>query len=426
MEYRDALAFLLGMRRFGLRPGLDVTLSLAEAAGNPHRSLRFIHVAGTNGKGSTCAFLESIFRHAGYRVGLYTSPHLVSFRERIQVQRVPIAEADVARLVDEMKRGLGDLAPEAHPTFFEFVTVLALRWFQEQACDLVIWETGLGGRLDATNIVRPEASVITNIGWDHMQWLGSTLREIAGEKAGIIKPGVPALTATAEPEALEVLMEAARQAGVPLQVVGESEVTALGIDRCALPLTGAHQRLNAALAAATARTLASGDWKGPNWEEAISHGLATASWEGRFQQVERGGQTLILDGAHNRSAFETLAATVRSWDGGGKPALVLGMLGDKDLDSAAEVLGGVVDRVVVVPVSSERGCDPREVARHWPTRTDSPPVEVAGSLSEALDRLSSAPWVLVTGSLYLVGECLSWLRGETTSERDLNDWSQRR
>ncbi|MBL9138271.1 MAG: bifunctional folylpolyglutamate synthase/dihydrofolate synthase [Verrucomicrobiales bacterium] len=414
------------MRRFGLRPGLETTLRLAAAAGDPHRALRFIHVAGTNGKGSTCAFLESIFRRAGYRVGLYTSPHLVSFRERIQVQRVPIPESDVARLVQEMRRGLPNAASESHPTFFEFVTVLALRWFQEQACDLVVWETGLGGRLDATNIVQPEASVITNIGWDHMQWLGPTLRHIAKEKAGIIKPGIPVLTSTDEPEALEVLVETAREAGAPMQVVTETAVAELGIHRCALPLEGQHQRRNAALAAATARTLAAKDWLGVKWPEGIQRGLEAATWEGRFQIVERGDQVVVLDGAHNRPAFETLAATVRTWRGGKKPAMILGMLADKDLDSAAEILATVVRRVVVVPVQSVRGSDPAEVAGRWTVKAPSVGVEVASGLEDALARLKAEPVVLVAGSLYLVGECLSWLRGEITSERELNEWSQRR
>ncbi len=172
MSYADAIKFLYDLQLFGSKLGLQNTLQLAALAGNPHRRLRFIHVAGTNGKGSTCAMLESIYRAAGLRVGLFTSPHLVSFGERIQVNRRPVGESDVARLVEEMRALLGHFPAEAHPTFFEVVTVMALRYFAEQKCDLVIWETGLGGRLDATNIVRPLASVITNIQFDHQAWLG--------------------------------------------------------------------------------------------------------------------------------------------------------------------------------------------------------------------------------------------------------------
>src|ERR1044071_2920969 len=175
MQYAEAIQFLYGLRLFGTKLGLENTFKLAALAGNPQQQLRFIHVAGTNGKGSTCAMLESIYRAAGLRVGLFTSPHLVSFRERIQVNRRLISEAEVVQLVESMQPWLAEFPADHHPTFFEVVTVMALRYFAEQKCDLVIWETGLGGRLDATNIVTPLASVITNIAYDHQQWLGDTL-----------------------------------------------------------------------------------------------------------------------------------------------------------------------------------------------------------------------------------------------------------
>src|SRR3954470_19077713 len=191
MNYTAAIQYLYGLQMFGMKLGLENTFKLAALAGNPQDKLRFIHVAGTNGKGSTCAMLESMYRNAGLRVGLYTSPHLVRFGERIQVNRNPISDADIVRLVDEAKGWLKDFSPQDHPTFFETVTVIALRYFAEQRCDLVIWETGMGGRLDATNIVLPLVSVITNIQHDHQHWLGTSLEQIASEKAGIIKPRVP-------------------------------------------------------------------------------------------------------------------------------------------------------------------------------------------------------------------------------------------
>ncbi len=206
--YSATIEFLYALRLFGAKFGLENTLKLAALAGNPQEKLRFIHVAGTNGKGSTCAMLESIYRAAGLRVGLFTSPHLVSFRERIQVNRQLISESDVVRLVEELQPLLKHSGDD-HPTFFELATVMALKFFAEQKCDLVIWETGLGGRLDATNIVTPLASVITNIAFDHQQWLGDTLAKIAAEKAGIIKPGVPVVTAADEPEAWRVIEQAA-------------------------------------------------------------------------------------------------------------------------------------------------------------------------------------------------------------------------
>src|SRR5580693_3811166 len=212
MTYAEAIQFLYGLQIFGANFGLEKTLQLAALAGNPQQRLRFIHVAGTNGKGSTCAMLESIYRAAGLRVGLFTSPHLVAFGERIQVNRQPVSKPDVARLTGEMQALLSQFSADANPTFFEVVTVMALRYFAEQECDLVIWETGLGGRLDATNIVTPLASVITNIAFDHQQWLGDTLEKIAAEKAGIIKPGIPVITAAAQ-EALQVIRSIAQKNG---------------------------------------------------------------------------------------------------------------------------------------------------------------------------------------------------------------------
>src|SRR5690242_3150905 len=182
MTYSEAIQFLYSLRWFGTKLGLTNTVKLAELAGNPQHQLRFIHVAGTNGKGSTCAILESIYRAAGLRVGLFTSPHLVTFGERIQVNRLPIPEAEVAHLVEQIQPLLRQFTQEEHPTFFEVVTLMALRYFASQHCDLVIWETGLGGRLDATNIVHPLASVITNIQYDHQKYLGESLASIAGEK----------------------------------------------------------------------------------------------------------------------------------------------------------------------------------------------------------------------------------------------------
>src|SRR5215469_16110640 len=219
MTYPEAIQFLYGLRLFGAKFGLENTIKLAALAGNPQTQLRFIHVAGTNGKGSTCAMLESIYRATGLRTGLFTSPHLVSLRERIQVDRQLISETDVVRLVEKLKPLMAQFPKEHHPTFFEVVTVMALVFFAERKCDLVIWETGLGGRLDATNIVTPLASVITNIALDHQQWLGDTLGKIAAEKAGIIKPNVPAVTATDEPEALGVIKRVAAERKAPLMIV---------------------------------------------------------------------------------------------------------------------------------------------------------------------------------------------------------------
>ncbi|HLX70487.1 MAG TPA: Mur ligase family protein, partial [Verrucomicrobiae bacterium] len=255
MTYSEAIQFLYGLRLFGAKFGLENTFKLAELSGNPQERLRFIHVAGTNGKGSTCAMLESIYRAAGLRVGLFTSPHLVSFRERIQINRQFISEADVVRHVGQLKPLLKEFPDDHHPTFFEAVTIMALNYFAEQKCELVIWETGLGGRLDATNIVVPLASVITNIGIEHSEWLGDTVERIASEKAGIIKPGQPVVTSATAGHGLEVIGAVARERHSPLTIVGPAQVIQPPLNVIDLPLHGPHQRLNAALALATVRAL---------------------------------------------------------------------------------------------------------------------------------------------------------------------------
>ena len=224
MTYPQTIDYLLGIRLFGQKLGLETTRDLLRRMGDPQRSLRFLHIAGTNGKGSVAAMAHAVLKTAGYKTGLYTSPHLVSFCERFQVNGQPIAESDVVRLVGRIRPLLDEMAGDPRfrrPTFFETVTALALEYFREQQVEVVVWETGLGGRLDATNVVRPLASVITNIAFDHTQYLGETLPRIAGEKCGIIKPGVPVVTAAADPEPLAVIRQMAAENRSPLKIVGQ-------------------------------------------------------------------------------------------------------------------------------------------------------------------------------------------------------------
>src|SRR3954470_4773417 len=243
MLYKEAIEFLYSLRLFGTKLGLDNTFRLAAQAGNPQEQLRFIHVAGTNGKGSTCAMLEAIYRASGLRTGLFTSPHLVSFCERIQVNRTLISEEAVVQLVSEIRKLATHFSPGASPTFFEIVTVMALKYFAREKCDVVIWETGLGGRLDATNIVNPLLSIITNVQFDHQQWLGDTLAKIAFEKAGIIKPHIPVVCGPSDPEALEVIRNRASELGAPLRLVTEDSVTGRSRQTAGLSLEGAHQKV---------------------------------------------------------------------------------------------------------------------------------------------------------------------------------------
>jgi dihydrofolate synthase/folylpolyglutamate synthase len=422
LDYQAAIQFLYDLQLFGVKLGLENTRRLATLAGHPEERLRFIHVAGTNGKGSTCAMLESIHRAAGRRVGLFTSPHLVRFGERIQVNRQAIGEGEVIRLVEEM-RGLLDRFPAQHrPTFFEVATVMALRHFVEQKCDLVIWETGLGGRLDATNIVSPLASVITNVAFDHEQWLGNTLANIAAEKAGVIKTGVPVITATAAPEALAVIRAAAQLAAAPLMQVG-AEATGRGpLATLELPLVGDHQRLNAATALATIEAL-----QGllPVPEAAVRTGLLHVQWAGRMQVV-RGdpGQVNLLDGAHNPAAIEALTQALRRHYPGQQPAVLLGILQDKDWRSMCGELLSLAKSVCLVPVASPRSAQPEALLAVCAEQHHAAPLQVCHSLGEALRATEAEPFRLITGSLYLVGEALELLGAaeQAGPERGLNDW----
>jgi dihydrofolate synthase/folylpolyglutamate synthase len=439
MTYPDAIDYLHGLRMFAAAFGLDNTRRLTALVGEPQQQLRFIHVAGTNGKGSTCAMLEAVYRASGLRVGLFTSPHLVSFRERLQINRRLIPEADLARLVAalcEKNRG-------GAVTLFEFTTVLALMWFAEQHCDLVIWETGLGGRLDATNIVTPLASVITNIAFDHEQWLGHTLAQIAAEKAGIIKPGVPVLTTADAPEALAVIAAVAQKNGSPLiqipSAIAESTIPSLsptpgdrqeGRPPCPaadpipepLSLRGRHQLINAALARATIGALQAQLRVSP---AELRTGLATVSWPGRLQLITHpDGSKILLDGAHNAAGAGVLRLALETEFAGPRPLLIFGSLADKNWPVICRILAPLADRFLTVPVASKRTADPRELAAALRAANPAAEVTVCPGLPAALATAQHADFVLITGSLYLIGEALDrlGLAQAGPGERGLNEW----
>ena len=429
MTYSEAIQFLYGLQMFGANFGLERVRQLAALAGDPQEKLRFIHVAGTNGKGSTCAILEAIYRAAGRRVGLFTSPHLVSFRERIQVNRQLIPENEIIRLVSEIRPLLQQFSADNHPTMFEVVTVMALKFFAEQKCNLVIWETGLGGRLDATNIVTPLASVITNIAFDHQQWLGDTLEKIAAEKAGIIKPGVPVITAPDAPETLWVIENIARENGARLITVGpasrlfpfeinNSETGATPV----LRLLGDHQKLNAALALATVEVLKK---KIPVSTENIRAGLAAVNWPGRLQLIQKpDGRKILLDGAHNVAGAETLRAALEKDFAGIRPVFILGALADKNWPDICRILAPLAAKVFTVPVASERTAKAGELADYFRSANPTAAATACDNLADALIACKDEPFVVITGSLYLVGEALEQLGLSPAGggERGLNEW----
>ncbi len=422
MTYSEAIQFLYRLQLFGASFGLETTQTLAAAAGNPEQNLRFIHVAGTNGKGSTSAMLESIYRHAGLRVGLYTSPHLISFRERIQIDRRPIPELDLARLVAEFQRWMIGVEEANPPTFFEAVTVIALKYFAEQQCDLVIWETGLGGRLDATNIVTPLASVITNVEFDHEKWLGNTLAEIAFEKAGIIKPGGRAFTATAHGPALEVIQRVAHEKGAALTVLTPEEAAAK-TRTTPVGLAGEHQKINAALAMIVVEGLSQ---IVPVNRGTVAKGLTDLSWPGRLQWVrEKSGRQVLLDGAHNPAGAKTLVAGVKALFPSQNFALILGVMRDKNWEEICRILAPSAARIVTCRTGSDRAASPEDLAAVC--RAANPKAEVTSteSVGSALERTHGEEWMVVTGSLYLIGEALCALgvaEPNSLDEMRLNDW----
>jgi dihydrofolate synthase/folylpolyglutamate synthase len=416
MHYSEAIRYLYSLSRFGAKLGLENTLALAGLFGNPQNKLRFIHVAGTNGKGSTCAMLESIYRASGLKIGLFTSPHLVSFRERIQIDRQLIRENEVAVLVDDLiHRTRGS---KLQPTFFEVVTIMALRYFAARKCDLVIWETGLGGRLDATNIVIPMASVITNVQLDHQQWLGNTIADIAREKAGIIKYGVPCFTAAEDEDALETIAKVAAQQNSAFWTVARSDAQAMR--KFSVPLVGEHQLVNAALATAVARLMGN-QISVP--EEAIAQGLKQTQWPGRFQIVKRDERTIVLDGAHNPAGAQTLAVALREKFAGANITLVLGAMEDKDVRAICVTLAPLANKILVTRVSSERAADPGVLLKHCRIANPAADVQPFEHLGEAVSAARCDPLVVVTGSLHFIGEALELLQlSDAPSERELNEY----
>lgn len=384
MTFDESLTWLNGTQFFGIKLGLENTLRLLGHSGNPERHLRIIHVAGTNGKGSVCAMADSIFRAAGLRSGLYTSPHLCDFRERIRVggKMIPkeAAAESLTRLHDFCK------AWDHSPTFFELSTALALEHFAREHCDVVILETGMGGRLDATNAVTPVVSVMTPIAMDHSQWLGNTIAEIAGEKAGIIKPGIPVISAPQTPESAAVLREKASECKSPLTFVDEPCEGKIG-------LKGTYQKWNAsvAISAVHASPFSIGT-------QAIANGLENVVWPGRFQCVT---EKIVVDGSHNPHATETLVQTWREQFGPTKATVVFGALDDKDYPEMLRLLSSIAGSFHFVPVASPRSADPGS----FPAFTEIPS-EVFSSLPGALEASGNGK-ILITGSLFLAGEALS-------------------
>ena len=346
MNYEQAMEYIHAVQWAGHKPGLTRTRTLLAALGDPHKKLQFVHVAGTNGKGSTAAMLAACLQAAGYRVGLYTSPFINRFNERIQINGQQIPDEALVELVEQVKPAAD--AMEDVPTEFEIITALGMLYFAQQQCDIVVLEVGLGGTLDSTNVIeKPACAVITALGMDHVKELGPTLADIAAAKAGIIKPGCPVVSYGGAPEADAVLRRVAAQQHAPftevdfakLQITG-GDLDAVtfsfdGLDGVRLPLIGSYQPRNAALAITALRVLRQQGWNIP--ESAIRTGLEQVSWPGRFELL-RHSPAFVLDGSHNAHGMRATVQSLKDRFPGQKFVFLVSIMADKDVDEMLALL----------------------------------------------------------------------------------------
>jgi len=417
-DLAQATAWVFDLQKFGIKFGLSSTLSLLDRLGLNHAAGRYIHIAGTNGKGSVAAILSAIYTRAGYPVGLFTSPHLVSFTERFRLRDQDITPPRLLALINGVRAAVDENEP---PTFFEFATAMAFLYFLQEGAGPIILETGMGGRLDATNIVQPQVSVITNIARDHQEHLGNGLTAIAGEKAGIIKAGVPLVTFARQKQAVSLFANRCRELGAPLyqggkdfrcrgKTGGRFDYTGLEqhLTGLSLSLPGRHQYGNAAVALAVVELLGKNGF--PVSEAAIREGLVTARWPGRLEQLAADPK-IWLDGAHNPAAALALAQTLKRARSNGRLILVMGIMADKDVDAILARLLPLAQTVIFTQPQYFRAASTRDLARRaqaygleiLQTPRVAQAVQQAQSLAGPEDR------VVITGSLYTVGEAKEYL-----------------
>ncbi|HUR64028.1 MAG TPA: folylpolyglutamate synthase/dihydrofolate synthase family protein [Candidatus Thermoplasmatota archaeon] len=423
-SYTESLEWLYGRQALGIKLGLGKVERLLERLGRPHDGFRAIHVAGTNGKGSVTRMLAETLRRAGFRVGCTTSPHLVSFTERVEVDGVPIAPAEVARLLHLIRPHVAALDADGEPpTFFEVVTALAFCAFHDAKVEWAVVETGMGGRLDATNVLAPELAVITNVSLDHEQFLGPTVADIAAEKAGIMKPGVPCVTACAG-DALAVVKARSHEVRAPMSIVGGDYTVVpdpdhlvllrpTGESRYEVGLAGAHQRENAAVVVAAAEALRARGVAIP--DRALRDALRTTRNPGRLERLEFGGAEVLVDGAHNPAA--ALALRQHLFDAGWSGFdLVAGFCADKRWREAVDEWLLPAARLWAVPVRNPRTLDPETLRRHGAeagVRSSVAP-DAGSAIRQAA--AAGATRIVVAGSLFLAGEALAFLHGRPLEE----------
>jgi dihydrofolate synthase/folylpolyglutamate synthase len=415
-----ATAWVFDLQKFGIKFGLSSTLNLLARLKLPYQHGRYLHIAGTNGKGSVAAMLSAILSRAGYPVGLYTSPHLVHFKERYRLGDREISNPRLLKIINQVRAAVADAEP---PTFFEFATAMAFLYFSQEGADPIILETGMGGRLDATNIVQPLLTVITNISLDHQEHLGEGLKTIAREKAGTIKPGAPLVTGAWQRGVLDLFEQRCREVQTPMYLRGRDFQARGGaggrfayrglfqdFNNLTLNLTGRHQYGNAALALAAMELLKRSGFEIP--EQAVRQGLQQTYWPGRLEQISQDAR-IMLDGAHNPAAARILAQTLKQTRTNGRLILVLGIMADKDMDAILAPLLPLAQMVVFTRPQYFRAAAPEDLA----TRARSYNLEiiqvpqVAAAIRRAQDLAGPQDRIVVSGSLYTVGEAKEYFEG---------------
>jgi|Deesub1362B_J571_1020462.scaffolds.fasta_scaffold00082_93 dihydrofolate synthase/folylpolyglutamate synthase len=430
-RYATAIDYLYNLTKIGIKLGLENPRRLLRLLGNPETHFRSIHIAGTNGKGSTSFFIASILKQKDFKTGLFTSPHMVRFTERITIDLEEITEEEVVDLTEEIRRLLSE-SPDFTPTYFEVVTAIAFECFRRRGVQWAVVETGMGGRFDATNVLQPEISVITRVGIDHAEFLGNTIPEIAYEKAGIIKEAVPVVVGSQPPEAVAVIRAVAKEKEAPFYLFGEdfySEIKHTDINgtifdfyshtlktplkELYIPLVGAHQTMNAAVAIqATVLALKKRypEYSEENILQGFHEALKGSSLKGRTELCQYEGRWVLLDGAHNPEASEALADTLSQLY---RPKyrrliLIIGVMSDKDIKGIVSPLVEISDIVVFTRPSYERSTEPDRLCDVALSVSDKKDYLITATVKEALDRAvqmaSSDDLIVVTGSFYTVGE----------------------
>ena len=408
-DYSDILDYLYALKNRGSKYGIERMRLLLEALGHPERMFPVIHVAGTNGKGSVCAMLEAVYRDNGYKVGLFSSPHLVHLGERAQVDRQILSEAEIVRYTEQLSSIAGELGrrdPDLHPAFFEFITSMAFLRFAELPVDIACIETGLGGRLDATNVVDPELSIITTISLDHCDLLGDTLAAIAGEKAGIIKKGKPVLMGKLPLEADAVVRRVAKERGCKLYAITDRFPDETGLPQT--NLAGGFQRWNAALATYAIEILAD------RFPVRSTQALEQVEWAGRWQTLELDGRKLILDATHNPEGVAVLKQNLSSLSE--QPIIIAGTLGEDRAQSLMEVVAQHARELYLVTPKQDRAT-PTSFLKSCLDR-DAVETNLSALFPKAGCCAVGEPGdsIVVTGSIYLVGEVMERIQGVRSND----------